>query len=288
MVFEMKPILVHLHIFYPEFWPELKGYLQNVLVYPHEIYITAVESLPSIEAEVKAMDANVHFDIIENRGYDVGSFISVLNRVNLDDFSYVIKLHSKRNCPVRMYLGWFNVGGNKWRTYLCDFMKHLPKCLEAFEQDKTLGMVANYHVMVSSKIDCYRPIEDNIVAQQVLDSYHKCNFEFVAGTMFMCRACLLQKIKSMGFDLNDFAEPTRGEQVSLAHDLERFFSLTILKQGYKIKDCFSPISRRWGDNILICLKWINRFIYHKKITKKGKLLVKICKIPVLSLKRSEK
>lgn len=276
----MKPILVHLHLFYADMWPELKGYLQKVLPYPHEIYITAVKPLPEIEADAQALSPNVHFEVVENRGYDVGPFVHVLNQVNLADFDYVIKLHSKQNCTLGMLLNSYNVGEHRWRDYLCDFMNNLPQCIDAFAKDQTLGMTANYRLI------CSRDKKNREMAAIATDLLQKADlpqgrYGYVAGTMFMCRANLLQPIKNLGLTLTDFAVPDKSKKISLAHGMEMFAGWIIGAQGCKIADCFTSEKEQKRASMLAPLRVLRNFVYRKKCTKNGNLEIKICKIPVM-------
>lgn len=276
----MKPILVHLHLFYADMWPELKGYLQKVLPYPHEIYITAVKPLPEIEADAQALSPNVHFEVVENRGYDVGPFVHVLNQVNLADFDYVIKLHSKQNCTLGMLLNSYNVGEHRWRDYLCDFVNHLPQCLDAFAKDQTLGMTANYRLICSKEKDDKSAITESKQMLSKLNLPAK-DFGYVAGTMFMCRAECLQPIKKLRLTLTDFAVPDRTQKSSLAHTLERLLGWVVKAQGYKIADCFTAQREQKRASLLAPLCALRNFMYRKKCTKNGKIEIKICKIPVM-------
>lgn len=280
----MKPILVHLHLFYADMWPELKGYLQKVLPYPHEIYITAVKPLPEIEADAQALSPNVHFAVVDNRGYDVGPFVQVLNQVNLADFDYVIKLHSKQNCNLGMLLNGYNVGEHRWRDYLCDFMNHLPQCLAAFAKDPTLGMTANYRLI------CRKDKKNREMATIAKELMQKANLpkngdDYVAGTMFMCRAECLQPIKNLGLTLADFAAPNKSKKISLAHGMEIFVGWAVKAQGYQIADCFTSEGEQKRAALLTPLRALKNFVYRKKRTKTGKIEIKICKIPVLKINK---
>ncbi len=98
MVPAMKPILAIVHVYYPEIWPELEECLLNITV-PYELYVTTNEQNKDIQNDVLKLKKDAHFEIVENRGYDVGPFMQIINKINLDDYSYVVKLHTKRNLP---------------------------------------------------------------------------------------------------------------------------------------------------------------------------------------------
>ena len=273
----MKPILVHLHMFYAEMWPELKECLKNVLPYPHEIFVTAVEPLPEIEKDAKSLSTHVHFDVVENRGFDVGPFIWLLNKVNLDDYSYIIKLHSKRDVPQGMLINGYDVGLNKWRQYLLKFMKNLPQCLQSFENDATLGMISDYHLIVTKEKkenleavkECERLLQRIGLAIR--------DFSYISGTMFMSRAKLFIPLKALNLGIKDFEVSRRKTTDKLPYALERLFGNIIVAQGFAIKD---PVVPHWKQRISPVCECIKNFIYRKKVNG-NKTIVKICKIPVV-------
>ncbi len=98
----IKPIFVHCHIYYPELWPELKTCIQNIHPYPFELFVTMVENHQRIINDILSSFPNAHIEIVENRGYDIGPFVYTLNKIVLDNYSYIIKLHTKRNIDVNM------------------------------------------------------------------------------------------------------------------------------------------------------------------------------------------
>lgn len=92
----MKPILVHCHIFYPELWEELKSCIKNIAPNPFDLFVTMVEEHNDISKDIQNNFPKAHIDIVKNVGYDIFPFVSVLNKINLEDYSYVVKLHTKR------------------------------------------------------------------------------------------------------------------------------------------------------------------------------------------------
>lgn len=94
----MKPILIHCHIYYPKLWKEFKECILNIsALYRYKLFVTMVEKNSDIEDDIMKNFPNNKIEIVDNRGYDIGPFIHVLNQVNLDEYSYIIKLHTKRN-----------------------------------------------------------------------------------------------------------------------------------------------------------------------------------------------
>lgn len=64
------------------------------------------------------------------------------------------------------------------------------------------------------------------------------NYKFVAGTMFMVRADLLEQIKKLNLTQDDFESPDLShEGCQMAHIFERLCGYTVTSQDYKIVDC---------------------------------------------------
>ena len=69
----------------------------------------------------KSTFKNVNVEIVKNLGFDLGPFVHVLNEVNLNDYSYVIKLHTKRDIPLNGKKDWYT--GSGWRDALLKFIR---------------------------------------------------------------------------------------------------------------------------------------------------------------------
>ena len=137
----MKPILVHLHIYYKELYPELKEYLKNIKGYDFRLVVTMVEELTEVIDDVKKSFDNVQVRVLDNLGYDIGPFVEVINSVNLDDYSYVVKLHTKRDVKTDLNNEWFS--GPGWRNTVLSFIKsqdRFDKVMARLESDNTIGM----------------------------------------------------------------------------------------------------------------------------------------------------
>ena len=117
MVFEMKPILVVVHIYYSNLWSELKKSIQSIQAYPFELYVTMTEKKLDSEEDIHQTFPKAKIEIVDNRGYDVGPFVHVLNKLNLDNYSYIVKLQTKRDLP-RCNTGFRNMHSSIWRENL--------------------------------------------------------------------------------------------------------------------------------------------------------------------------
>ena len=285
----MKPILAYLHLYYTDMLEEMLSYIQNLSEYNYDLYITMVEDNKDVISKIKKAMPKAHIVLVDNRGFDVWPFLRVLQMVNIDDYSYIVKLHTKRNMPVGCFINNFNTSGPRHRKFLLNFIKNkknIKKCIDSFAKDSRLGMISSYKIIArAEKWDQFSHQQSLALLDKL--GLSKDNLGFVAGTMFIVRAKLMQPLLDLNLKKEDFAISERGKN-SLAHVIERFLGHIVIAQGYKIEDCTTPY---YIQRIMMpMIKVINptlKFIYSRKHTKSDKILIKIFKIPVYSKKISK-
>lgn len=272
----MRPILIHIHAFYPEFLPELLAIPGRLGRIPCELWVTYPEGSEEVESQLH--DCN-HALPVENRGYDIAPFLSVLAQVDLNNYSYVLKLHTKRDMQGDAYMRPYpyNYGFSLWREYLLNVCKteNLHTSLETLEGTPDLGMVADYRCIRNGEEPQHADALKKWLAKAGLD-YPGTNY--VMGSMFLCRAALLIPIQSLNLQPEDFPAPDTAHTENLAHTMERFIGASIVAQGYRIQDVFTPghLQARWRYHLLR----IKNFLYYRKRKADGGSIIKICKIPV--------
>ena len=258
-------------------WKEIRELLANIEDYPYDLYVTMVEEDASITQDIKAFKPDTKIKIVENRGYDIGPFIDFLHDIDLDKYDLVLKIHTKNKAPgPRTYMANYIINRPLWAKLLTHSLlgspKQFKKNIMKFEKNDSLGMIGSKYLILSNP-KCSKDIMSQINQRLEEWGYQPVPMKFIAGTMFMCRAKLLEPIKN-SYRLTDF-EPTDGSvrDGTLAHVMERLFGCAITAQGYKIEGCgaFSPA---------VMLRKIYRFLYVGKQTKSGYHLIKICKLPV--------
>lgn len=215
-------ILVCLHLFYPDLWPVVRAYLENLTPYEWDLLVTYPEGLihDSALTAVKAFRKDARFVPCRNAGYDVGPFVESLRRVELGDYDVVFKLQTKGCRRKRLYMYDQVFKGSDWFLNLYDGILG--------------GRVV--HEVVSSLMrgECLMAAAENLV---VADPGHKrelvrrfCesrslrfaeDYRFIAGTCFAARPEALASLKALGLGIDDFADTARGD-FSLAHALERW------------------------------------------------------------------
>lgn len=274
-------LAIHLHLHYTDMWNEIQRYLENIGNYPYHLYVTMTQENPSLIEEIKRFHLETTVFIVENRGYDVGPFIYFLNRIDLNRYDLILKIHTKNNKKgLDTLLNHRYVSREFWFKLLMGGVLDTPnlfkKNIYQFEQNANLGMIGSKY-LITSDIKNSREVR-----KDVQDTMFKLGFvkpeiiTFVAGTMFIIRSKLLQKIKD-NYTLADFL-PTDGtvKDGTLAHVLERVFGCIVIASGYKIKG----FDKNKSFECCGTLSLVRNFVYRRKITRSNHLLIKVFKIPV--------
>lgn len=137
----------------------------------------------------------------------------------------------------------------------------------------SIGMIGNDYVLTDEK-ECLLPLQTLAAEMQKIGLTMPEDLHFIAGTMFWVRAKLLQPF--LKYQITDFTISDKDiHDNTLVHVLERLFCLVVTAQGYKIQ---GVKYKSYAFNFFRA--YLKRFLFQKKITRHGNLIIKICKIPV--------
>lgn len=233
-------IAVHVHAFYPELLNELAdcvGHLSgkcNKL----DVFVTIPIGQENIRKLALNFFPSAEVVSVPNAGYDVGPFFEFLNLIKLDDYDYVVKLHTKRDKPV----DWVNFHcfrGGEWRRALLSFCSsdaNASRSLKAMSTDPRLGMIACRLLIDPSGI-----AQGNYPEWKKLSVLQRLGFcpkthTFVYGTMFMVRASILKPLHGK-VSCNDFSIVTNPHaDYGLALEWELALPVLAETQGYYVSD----------------------------------------------------
>lgn len=227
------------------------------------------DSFAAADAQIRAAFPAAVIWRPENRGYDVGPFIDFLHRVRLDEYDYILKIHTKR----RQHGEYCCFNGIRfhtaaWSKMLLDALLETPEIVRRnfalLENETDIGMVGNGFCL-TGEAGTYKMLEASI--KNEAEKMHLPpieNFNFIAGTMFIVRARLLQPFLRYG--INDFeAADSQIRDYTLAHVLERLFGMSVTARGYKI---YGVKYKEYYTERLAA--GITRFLFQHKTTKSGK------------------
>lgn len=286
----MKPILVHVHVYYDYLWDELSQCIKNISGYSYDLYVTLPEGKDELQKKIKAEYPDCVIRFVPNLGFDIGPFVEVIKSVNLSDYSYVIKLHTKRDILRRDSLFWFY--GARWRNALLGFIRSTDSfhhVINLMESEPKIGMHGPSMAIINKYSDdnkAYKATADFISSHNL----PKRNYSFVGGAMFVVRSEVLNDVLALNLSLNDFQDSDQTHNTcQLAHMIERFFGYAVYSQGYIIADCTTnPVISK----LIVIANVLRRFIFTSvfsfRVTRKNKFLVKFLHIPVLAIPLKKK
>ena len=286
----MTKLLIHFHLYYTDQLDYFLEKLSNIQGCDYDLYVTMVEKNADAEEKISRLFPNAHILIVPNKGYDVGPFIDVLNRVNLREYDYILKVHTKNttlNNGDKINGRW--ISRKCWMPLLVESLigtkKIFDNNLRRFSRHPETGMIASKYLITSST-DSYTNI-----LPQVQNTIKKLGFDipkkitFVAGTTFMARAHLFLPIVKAGYGIDDF-EPTgrtsQGNQ--LAHVFERVFGALITLQQHIVTSSRCILLQREFE---LARTRFHHFLFSSKKTNKG-TIIKILGIQILKHNNTKK
>lgn len=234
--------LVHLHLYYQDQLDFFINKLKNISGCDWDLFVTVCEENTETEEKILNFKPDAKIIKVENIGYDAYPFIQVLRMINLDDYDYVLKIHSKNYSANGFYIPNFKYNGKHCRGYFWrnELIKPIIGSraiflnnLEKLKNDSNIGMLVSEAFLIS--------FADNIQDKEMfVDLKTKLNIyseydKFLAGTMFIIKASTLAKLRDSDICINDFSEMVKsGQNFTLAHSIERVFTCLTAGDGLKI------------------------------------------------------
>lgn len=277
---------IHLHLYYKDQLPEIISKLQNLdkADVDYDMYVTMTAKDEKAEAEIKQAFPKAMIWQVENRGYDIGPFMDFLHKINLDNYDYILKLHTKnqrKGCYT--FLNKRRLDNALWAKSLYNALlgssERVAYNMRIMAQNPKIGMISSAYCVTNETwlYDKWLDEIENFLLEMNLPVVG--DFSFVAGTMFLARSEIFKPF--LRYTLQDFAlTDGKIKEGTKAHVFERLFGAAVKASGFETYGV-----RQWRYGILLCKSAIIRFFYQKKITTSGKKLIKICKIPVYSKRK---
>jgi lipopolysaccharide biosynthesis protein len=234
---DTRPCAV-IHIWYPDLLDELVAALRASGIDWRTVITTANEREQLVRERVAHLGLDAEISVFENRGRDILPFLHVANQLLDEGVTTVLKLHSKRSTHRK--------DGEIWRRELLDKLlapERASHILAAFSADATLGLIhAEGHLQPldyywganQSNVD-YLTRRLGISAPQIEHD------SFVAGSMFWLRPAALRLLLDAHLEVTEFEAETGQLDGTLAHAIERVFSLAAAAAGFKTASAASVI-----------------------------------------------
>ncbi len=224
-----------IHVYYPEVFESMLEMIHANLLADFPLYITMrPEISPAVEEILHRSGRNALLHTMENRGRDIGPFLSLLPILRAQGITAVLKLHTKKS----MHLG------SADHPWLSDILSQLveegaiEKHFLQLQNNQRIGMIAPYGHVVPMAFY----YGDN--TEKMLGLVKKWNIPssllgsaiFVAGSMFYIRLASIEAMLSQPILLQEFETESGQTDGTLAHAVERMFSLLVYTNNYWVTD----------------------------------------------------
>lgn len=230
---------VIVHVFYPQFWPELAQCIRNIGG-DREIFVTYSDE--ASVAGARRDFPNARFVLCENRGYDVWPFLRVMQTLDLGDYDCIVKLHTKRDVEETRGYHFNHVKfyGPVWRNHLLAFVRTPEAWMRTLRKlsRPDVGMVADRHVVMRRndvKWERTRASFDAAAGFLGIDpEAARRNGQYVAGSMFVARPAAFLPLLEKPLEAKMFEPPKGHLTETFAHVLERAMGLSVAAAGLRL------------------------------------------------------
>jgi lipopolysaccharide biosynthesis protein len=226
------------HIYYEDTWPDIAGALRRLTV-PFDLIVTTVAGREQLIEVIRSRYPRAEIEIVENRGRDIGPFLVLLERGQLDGYRYICKIHGKKSIDGgrKTYLG------DMWRRRLLFDLLGAPgaanAAIEMFERDPSIGMIGpsafrlpNDRYPADLSWAANRPTTLKIAERMGVPA-DKFQLDFFGGTMFWVRPEALKPLRDLGL-VAEMPHERGLVDGDLPHALERVLPTSVLVAGYKL------------------------------------------------------
>jgi len=238
------PIAVILHLFYPELWPEFRSRLLTIGV-EWDLYVSLVEGTADISAAILQDFPQAQIYVYPNRGRDIAPRMGLLEHAKDRGHEILLFLHGKKSPHLRdeknIMIDFLAHGdGDRWRNELLDGLLASPaqavEVLSRFARKPTLGMIGPAGFWLPFADDANRP-RVTVLGQRMDSTFDPLRRGgYFAGSMFWCRAAALGPLLALELTAEDFEKEAGQVDGTLAHTIERLFTVSCGKAGLEVED----------------------------------------------------
>jgi hypothetical protein len=246
------PAAIVAHVYYEDTWSDIAGALGGLTI-PFDLIVTTVAGRERLIETIRRSYPAAQIEIMENRGRDIGPFLTLLERGRLDGYRYICKIHGKKSIDGgrKMHTG------EMWRRRLLFDLIGAPgaasAAIDMFERDPSVGMIgpkvfrlpkAGYSEDLSWSAN--RPLTLKI-AERMGMPVDKFQLDFFGGTMFWVRPEALRPLRDLHLAA-DMPYESGLIDGDLPHALERVLPTSVLVAGYRLADSegYEAIQAREG------------------------------------------
>ena len=232
-----RPLCVLVHVFYPELWEELAGYIRNLPAGRYDLYVNLVDDTFDVSLLGCVRDAfpEARVYVSENVGRDIGGHFQLLRNLRVEDYRLFCLLHTKKS--PHMAEGEVQ----RWRRKLLEPLMGTPDSaaanIQAMLDNESIGLLGSaqcrYCEMTANR-EKYDLLLDRLQIVEETEAP-----EFLSGTMMLVRRDVLRRVLNAAGDLAfehsvDFAGEGDPDG-AWAHAVERVFGAVVRDMNYRFE-----------------------------------------------------
>lgn len=234
--------LTHIHIYYKEQVNYFVRIISMLNDFDCKIFVTHIdldgENINMIKDACKSN--KIKIIKVNNLGFDVYPFIQILNQVELDDYDYVLKLHSKcyrtrviKHIKTKYY-------GYGWRDMLIlplvKNKKVFSTNLNKLFSDTNIGMLCSKKLIMDLGTELQEIKEDEYKFLKDFNLPFMKSWNYCSGTIFLIKPEYLKQIKNMNISEKFFENEIKETDLCInpAATIERIFGYLIENKNKKI------------------------------------------------------
>lgn len=232
-------LAVIIHAFYPEIFEEIIRKLEQTGINEMTLYVTTPKALLEVIRNTLSNSPFKHSVIqVDNHGRDILPFLQILPEVIDNGHDLILKLHTKSSNHLNRKDHWRNdlfeklIGSGK-----------MPEILKIFSENPFIGLVGPvgnilpmrlYYGANGERVHRYSKVMGTC-DEQLSD------LNFVAGSMFYARTAAVMPLLKLKLAEEDFEGEAGQTDGTMAHVVERLFSVSMILSGFQMADTnFNP------------------------------------------------
>ena len=232
-----RPLCVLAHVYYPELWDELAGYLGNLPVDDYDLYVNLVDDTfdPALLGRIRQAFPDARVYVSENVGRDIGGHFHLLRNLSVADYPVFCLVHTKKS--PHMSPG----EAQRWRRKLLGPLMGSPETaagnLRAFVEDDTIGQLGSSACRYT-EMNANREKYD-VLLERLGITDAAAEPEFVSGTMMFLRSDVLSRVRDAAADVTldrrGRGEDDDGGDGAWEHAVERVFGAVARDMRYRLE-----------------------------------------------------
>jgi len=231
---------VLLHLYYSDLWPELRDAIAQIPE-PCDLYISLSEKREDLLPKIVHDRPDAVVISHTNRGRDIAPRLELLHMAGEKNYDQLLFIHGKKSSHLKD-IEHINIpflqhkDGDRWRReLLLELLSNTQSIIDKFAQDSKLGLVGPRGFWLGL------PGDENaqrlsVLAHSMGTVLDVSRQGYFAGSMFWCRPKALDPLLGLDLKLSDFEEESGQLDGTLAHVVERLFTLSVIKAGYEVRD----------------------------------------------------